>query len=390
MSFTPNTELTSDPVTILRCRQHAARIFADDQFRLLPKDKFLFHVSFNIDWDIVNPLPKTNVIPSLVETLKDEINLLVKGVDLPSYSVSSEVLNQYNRKKVVQFQHKYNDVGVTFHDDNMGLINQMWQLYYKYYYADPTVSAKDTAYIKNATLNANRITAPYGYNGRKKPFFKDIMIFQMSRKEFVSYKLINPIITSWTGGKVGYHEHTSHSVDLRLAYEAVWFNSGFVNHINDGHDAEMNNFGALSPLYDLTMSPLTNTDANRDVNTVGDSTHSFAKAYFGSTDPSVPSNLTNITDNVISKPASPSNKKLIYDSLLALQPKISGIQDVAMPIGTEDTNGANTATQANIQNTSDPASIAAANAAAANTAVAGNNVYTAGTVDTSLSPEYLQ
>lgn len=351
MSFTPNSQLSSDPITVLRCRQHAARIFADDQFRLLPKNKFLFHVSFDINWDVVNPLPKSNVIPSLVETLSDQINLLVKGIDLPSYSVQHEILNQYNRKKVVQYQHKYNEVGVTFHDDNMGLINQMWQLYYKYYYADPTVSVKDSAYIKNATLDSKNITAPYGYNGRKKPFFKNIMIFQMSRKEFVSYKLINPVITSWTGGKLGYHETNSHSFDLRLAYEAVSFNAGFVNHIDDGSESELTNFGALSPLYDLSLSPLSNIDPNADINAIPEGSHSFARAWFGSTDPSKPTNITSLTDNVVTKSGLPATKTLITNSLLALQPKVGGIQDVAMPVGTFD-NGTTTSTQSSIQNTS--------------------------------------
>ena len=348
MSFTPTSELQSDPITILRCRQHAARIFADDQFRLLPKNKFLFHVSFSIDWDVVNPDPKSDPVTGLVETLHDQLNLLVKGVNLPSYAVQHEVLNQYNRKKVVQYQHKYTDIDIAFHDDNMGLVNQMWQLYYKYYYADPTVSAKDSSYIKNATLHSNYITAPYGYNGRKKPFFKDIMIFQMSRKEYVSYRLINPIITSWTGGKLGYHETASHEFDMKIAYEAVSFNAGWVNHIDDGDHTGMKDFGASSPLYDLTPSPLSNVDPNRDINTVPDGSHSFAKAWFGSTDPTTPSSLNSITDNVISKSKSASTKQLAYDSLLAMQP--SGIQNVSLPVGRSNTN-TSPSTQSNIQGT---------------------------------------
>ena len=191
MSFTPTSDLTPDQTILLRCRQHAARIFVDDQFRLLPKNKFLFHVFFDINWSSVNPksnlnfdnLPTDKINPFLVEALKDEVSLLVKGVDIPSYSMQTETLNQYNRKKVVQYQHKHSDISLTFHDDNMGLINQVWQLYYKYYYADPTTGFKEGAYNRNATLEAAGNINPfaYGYTGRKKPFFKSITIFQMSR-----------------------------------------------------------------------------------------------------------------------------------------------------------------------------------------------------------------
>lgn len=243
MAFTPNEYLITDPVEHLRCRQHAARTFVDDQFRLLPKNKFLFHVAFNVNWKVL-----TNVNAKLLETLKYEINLLVKNSTLPSYTVSSETLNQYNRKKVVQYQHKFGDIDITFHDDNMGLINQLWQAYYKYYYQDPTVSGKSGTYNKTATRSSSFITTPYGYKGPVAPFFNYITVYQMARHEYVSYKLVNPVITSWTGGGVGYHLGESHSIDMKLAYESVLYNTGYVD------DGQMEGFGAVH--YDWMPSPL--------------------------------------------------------------------------------------------------------------------------------------
>jgi hypothetical protein len=248
MSFAPNEYLTSNPTENLRCRQHASKTFVTDQFRLLPKDKFLFHVAFNINWQGINP---TTVEAKLLHTLKNEINLLVKSIDLPTYTVSAETLNQYNRKRVVQYQHKYNDVKVSFHDDNMGLINQLWQTYYKYYYNDPTVSSKKGSYIKNAMKESSYITSPYGFMGRVKPFFNYIMIYQMSRHEYVSYKLVNPLITHWGGNNLAYHSGESHSFEMTLAYEAVSYGTGYVN------DGQMEDF--LSSHYDLSPSTLTSS-----------------------------------------------------------------------------------------------------------------------------------
>lgn len=368
MSFIPNSELTPDQTTLLRCRQHAARIFVDDQFRLLPKTKFLFHVSFDINWSTVNPkanlqmdnLPNDKINPFLVEVLKDEISLLVKGVDVPSYTIQHEVLNQYNRKKVVQYQHKHGDIGLTFHDDNMGLINQMWQLYYKYYYADPVTGFKPGAYKRNATLEAAGNINPfsYGYTGRKKPFFKSITIFQMSRKEFVSYHIINPVITSWSGGKLDYHEGGAHNFDMKFAYESVVFNTGFVNHINDSYTGElMDNFGLLSPLYDSTVSPLQSSDPNRDVNY--SNSPSFARVPFGSTDSSMPSNLSAVEnaalsqspDNEIIAPLPPADDDLLYNDLLTVTPQIEGLTDMMVPVGTVPAD-TTVASEANVANTS--------------------------------------
>ena len=103
--------------TILRDQQHADHLFNVDQFRLAPKHSFLFHVAFGINRHALQNA-------QLVQAYGDEIGMLVKSVDLPSYQVDTQVLNQYNRRKVTQFRHKSGEIAIKFIDDNMGLINQ--------------------------------------------------------------------------------------------------------------------------------------------------------------------------------------------------------------------------------------------------------------------------
>ncbi len=222
MAFTPNNFLYSPSNVTLKDYQHAARVFTDDQFRLAPKHKFLFHVAFNI-----NPAALKNI--DLVERYRNEINVLVKSVDLPNYRITTETLNQYNRKKVVQTTHKYEPVNVIFHDDNMGLINQLWQNYYSYYYADTNSASTPGAYRRNATRNANFITTPYGLdNNSTTPFFNYITIYQMARHEYVSYTLVNPMITAFNHNKLDYAQAGIHDFTMGIAYESVAYNYGEV------------------------------------------------------------------------------------------------------------------------------------------------------------------
>ena len=138
MAFTSNSNVTLDKANLLngqqvnlRDQQHASKMFTVDQFRLAPKHNFLFHVAFNINQNAL-----TN--PALVQRYGQEINMLVKGVDIPAITIQTEVLNQYNRKKVVQYQTNVREVKVKFHDDNMGLINHLWQQYYCLLYTSPS------------------------------------------------------------------------------------------------------------------------------------------------------------------------------------------------------------------------------------------------------------
>jgi len=242
MAFTPNSNIRSHSKLVLRDQQHADHLFNSDQFRLAPKHKFLFHVAFSL-----NPSALINL--DLVGSLGQEINMLVKSVDLPSYKVDTVMLNQYNRKKVMQTRHTPGEVGIKFHDDNMGLINQLWQNYYNYYYADPLSAESYAAYTRNATQNANYISAPYGLdNGSTTPFFNYITIYQMARHEYVSYKLINPIIASWNHNKLDYSQYGTHDNDMKITYEAVAYGSGQVE--------EDNPEGFGDTHYDHVSSPL--------------------------------------------------------------------------------------------------------------------------------------
>jgi hypothetical protein len=185
--------------------------------------------------------------------------MLVKSVTLPSIKLTTETANQYNRKKVVQTTHKFEPVTIKFHDDNMGLISKVWQNYYRYYYADPTsAGSANSAYSRNATkrLPSNA----YGLDNKSaEMFFNHITVYQLSRKEYFAYKLINPYIQSFDHQTMDYAKISSiHELSMVLTYEAVHYSSGLINSdVPEGFGSEH---------YDQTPSPLQNGFGGVDVN----------------------------------------------------------------------------------------------------------------------------
>lgn len=243
MSFTSNPNLHSDPVVNLRDWQHGARMFSDQQFRLAPKLDFQHHVAFNI-----NKAALKNA--NIVTRYGNEINMLIKGATLPKFEIKVETVNQYNRKKQIQYYHSMGDVTLTCYDDNMGLMNQLWQNYYSYYYADSTSAKTNGAYGRNATQNSNYINTPFGLdNSSNAPFFNYITIYQMARHEWVSVKLVNPIIKAWDGNKLDWASSKTHEFSMTLSYEAVTYDTGAVQ------AGAPEGFGLEH--YDLNPSPLT-------------------------------------------------------------------------------------------------------------------------------------
>ena len=231
----------------LRDWQHAARMFTDSNQVYGPKQKFLFHVAFHI-----NKTALANI--AIGTTYSTQINMLVKSIALPKFTITADKVNQYNRKKNIQQKVTYEDITVKFHDDNLGLISQLWQNYFNYYYADSRSASVQGSFNRTANKRFDKIRTTYGFdNGSTVPFFDYITIYQMAQGNYVSYKLINPIFTSWNHEGVDYSQsQTPHDNTASIAFEAVEYGSGQIK-LGDPEGFALQN-------YDLSPSPLASAD----------------------------------------------------------------------------------------------------------------------------------
>jgi hypothetical protein len=235
--------------------QHGARLFVDDSFRLAPKQKFLYHVSFNIN------SKAAAIIPNFNSTVAEELNMLVKSVDLPKYTIQTNTVHQYNKKRKLQTRLDYDPINIVFHDDNYGITTAMWQMYYQYYFRDGNYGNKDgTNTISSTTpIQYNRGNTLVGEVANKFkygmdsdafiPFFESIQIYQMARKRYTCYTLINPIITSWQGDNLAYGNNDPAANSMTIEYETVFMSRGPVT-------AGTAPKGFATRHYDKTPSPL--------------------------------------------------------------------------------------------------------------------------------------
>jgi hypothetical protein len=240
-------------VNSLRDYTHASKTFTSNSFELKPRFKFLFHVSFTLNTDI----------PALSKVIGSQeltnLSYVVKTVDLPKYSIDTEVMNQYNRKRVVQTKINYDPVTLTFHDDSGDNVRNMWYNYYSYYYKDPSQDYLNPN-SQNGSLGASgNKSSGFGYNARdiyenqrlgnvndwgyigeafndgtssasgKPPFFRDIRIYGMDQHKFAEYILINPVITNWSHDQYDYTQGSGIMQNsMTIAYESVKYYSGAI------------------------------------------------------------------------------------------------------------------------------------------------------------------
>jgi len=229
--------------------RHASRLYIDDNYKLMPKQKFLFHVVFNTD--------ETLFYGGFNPNEKYELNMLVKSCDLPKYNMSVEEKTQYNKKMYAATRIAYEPVNITFHDDHADTVNAFWKKYYEYHIADSVALNSDLAISSTKDdyydgIDKKNITK-FGMDTpaqRKKPYLKGIEIFVLHKQRFTSMTLVNPVIGSFSHDNLDQADGAGVlSNTMQILYETVIYKSGIIN---------KNNVPGFATIhYDKEPSPLT-------------------------------------------------------------------------------------------------------------------------------------
>lgn len=266
----------------LRDARHASKTFRSAGYGYAPKFKFLFHVYFELN---------DNYIPFTAQLPEDKnFGLAVKTIQLPKYTFDVHTMNQYNRKRVVQTKIKYDPINVTFHDDNANLIRKLWYNYYSYYYKDSlqldpmsNISPNQEGGVTDINRRDiyetdNEYNSDWGYIGEssrpmtplatsvgasKAPFFRAINVYGFNQHNFVLYRLINPIIESFTHDTYDYSQGQGvMEHQMTIQYETVKYYDGALDGKKPGEFVKQ--FGQ-DDHYDRVLSPITRPGSQSNI-----------------------------------------------------------------------------------------------------------------------------
>jgi len=215
----------------------------------MPKQKFLFHVVFDTDESLF--------FNGFNQNEKLELNMLVKGCQLPKYNMSVEEKTQYNKKMYAATRIAYEPVVITFHDDHADTVNAFWKKYYEYHIADSVglntdlaiSNTKDDYYdgIEKKSITKFGMDTPAK---SKKPYLRGIEIFVLHKQRFTSMRLINPKIGSFSHDDLDQADGAGVlNNQMQILYETVVYKSGIINRNSVP--------GFATIRYDNSPSPLT-------------------------------------------------------------------------------------------------------------------------------------
>lgn len=192
----------------------------------LPKLGFTYFVAFNLAPEVNEQLPAHS---------RQDLGFLAKKVDLPKFKITTQTVNQYNRKTNVQTKLSYENMSIEFHDDTSEITNSLWRLYYDHYFADGR-QGKEFGQSFTGDTKYNSTNYEYGYSKKvsTSPFFSSIDIYVLNGGKFSQYSISNPMISSWDHDTVDQSGGTKILQNkMQLMYDSVVYSSGYIKGSDD-------------------------------------------------------------------------------------------------------------------------------------------------------------
>lgn len=240
----------SNQSVYLRDSRHAANAYGLNKSDLsngTPRHKFEFFVKIKFNTQL------NNFVRSFLDNTTGDLEIIqtmIKTITMPSMNIETEVLNQYNKKRISQTAISYNPISITFHDSVEGRTLRLWEMYYEYYFKDGLARQKinagtdkptsffdafvgaftgtgATTLTRNSTEFPNDIIKDkfvdnYGYNlqrvGNQKYLIEAIEIYQIHGGRFSRTDIIHPRVSGFTHDLLDY-EDSSGLVEMKLDFE---------------------------------------------------------------------------------------------------------------------------------------------------------------------------
>jgi hypothetical protein len=151
----------------------------------------------------------------------------IQSVSMPGTQKRQQVVNQYNKKRIIHTGVDYSPVSLVAYDDRSGQIESLIKSYNKYYFhnvsnldvpSDVDIYADD---IISDTFSGTRGSSEAGFKLRSnRNFLKSLVIMRKNSAEDANLIILkNPFISSIEGDTLNYGDSNPVQYTFNFAYE---------------------------------------------------------------------------------------------------------------------------------------------------------------------------
>lgn len=186
----------------------------------MPRQKFMFYASFK-----PGPLLSTRNF----ESWQSGFAFQIAKIDRPKFSMKTETLKQYNRKRVVYTGIEYPDITITLHDTVDDRVLKVWRDYYQWHFGDGRRSNSssrrgDASWHSSVIERQFSIGKGWGFAPQAQidnQFFDELNIYTFYGRKFTKVRMYNPKIVSLEFDQSETDSSQFHQVTMTIRHEGV-------------------------------------------------------------------------------------------------------------------------------------------------------------------------
>lgn len=207
--------------------------FDGNSFTNIPKHDCLYYVRVvkGANSSPVGSTPPINGLQGNISTgtnndWQSGFGFLAKKVNRPQAIFSTEVVNQYNKQRVIQTKHRFGELSIDFYDTTDNQILKLFLEYYQFYYGDSHNDSSSAWANDIVSGNFNKGADDWGFqlNGNSANnsyFIERIEIYQIFAGRYTRVDIVHPKITSMGPSPLSFESKSSAVIEMRFAFEGM-------------------------------------------------------------------------------------------------------------------------------------------------------------------------
>ena len=305
-------------------QQSAGNVITENQ----PRHKFNYFI--NIEFSVPDA---TNEFFDI-----ETITALVKTFDGPRFSIDTQTLNQYNKKRIIQTRINFDPITITLHDVVDGKTVKLWEYYYRYYFKDgydklsPDGQNPDPVTFSNDILKPDHSGGEFGIHLdriRDQPNLIDrIELYTIHGREYSRMDFIHPRIQQFTHDTYNYEDTSGVSqLEMQIVYEDLIYVKKNVPLTDDLATRYANgDFNDVHTFYRTLKSPTVKKSINTGSELNPETTNSFVRP--GS--PGLSNNLPSLMADNVGRLGNTFNTNNQFDAFQSLTNSFGEVSETAL------------------------------------------------------------
>jgi len=223
--------------TVLKPANRAAKLYTSgSDFQSAPRQQHQFVVVFNLYPDVIDSFLRPQ--QQFLKNFRDNLHFICHTVDAPNFSVVQDIVNQYNRKRVINRKVEFDPMTLRMYDTHDGLGIKFIKLLYEFEFNSARLYKKKGSGTRDVNEDHNYIQSIYQteeqfqrthnfglrqFEADKHRLLKSIDFYQLAGKVYTKTRVVHPRLSRVDMDNFDYSSSQPVNLAMAFTYENLLF-----------------------------------------------------------------------------------------------------------------------------------------------------------------------